>query len=278
MEDKHVAECRQFWGPRHHCQPAAPVRVIMVAPSGTYAAIVFPIALSKAAVRALLPQWLIDGTGGQPLLPIPREQLAALGTASSESDETHLLVVQLGWQAGTGIGPRALGLHFHEFKVDVPYVRHPRWASGRASGTQQPAFSYKLSIGFDSRLLHLAGFVAPGPGRCVYAGAGVLEGMRRALHLSRPPRVTSVPTDGHLRSKELGVHPHTSPSLAAYPPRAPTLAYTAPACVSVAFTARPTTDDAGWDAMRTLLALPWYGGWTGNNVVEVRALRFTRGA
>lgn len=230
----------------------------MVAPHGTYAAIVFPVFLPKEAVRALLPQWLRGS--GDPLLPIPPTLLSTLG--GPPHPDVHLLLVQLGWQAGTGIGPKVLGMHFHELKVDVPYVRHPR-AQWTGNG---PVFCYKLSIGFDLRLLHLVGLVAPGPERCMYAGAGAMEGVKRTLRLSHPP--TTAHAEG---SGGKGVHPHSSPSLAVYPAHAPTIAYAAPGYVSVEFQ-RSTDEVQSWEVVKSLVTLPWFAGGTGKNAIEVRLL------
>lgn len=230
----------------------------MVAPHGTYAAIVFPVFLPKGTVRALLPQWVRDA--GDPLLPLPPTLLPTLGAPPNTAD-IHLLLVQLGWQAGTGIGPKVLGMHFHELKIDVPYVRHPQ-AQRSLNG---PVFTYKLSIGFDLRLLHLAGWVALGPERCLYAGAGAIEGIKRTLRLSHPPTSAAAVKDSGAK----GVHPHSSPSLAVYPAHAPTIAYAAPGYVSVEFQ-RSTDEVQSWDAIKNLVTLPWFAGGTGKDAIEVR--------
>lgn len=253
----------------------------MVAPHGTYSAIVFPLFLERDVVRTLLPRWLKEGVEGDPLLPIPLQDLATMGVPAEQAERVHVVLVQLGWQSNTGIGPQWMCMDFHEFKAEIPYVRHPRWAA-LAKGTaprshaHEPAFNYKLAIGFDLRLLHLAGFVAPGPERCIYAGAGVVEGLRRALCLSQPPTNAQLPRLPTQASPSLsspkGVYPHASPSLAAYPPEAHSISYTAPGYVSVALTPGPE-DRRGWDVVRRLLSQPWFAGATGSMAIEASSIQ-----
>ncbi len=94
----------------------------MVSPSGTYDALAFPIALPKRLVNAMLPGWLKDQ-----FLPIPDAVWSTLDLQrkGSDGEEAHIIVVQLGYQTGTGVGPSVMRLFsFHEAKIDIPYLKH----------------------------------------------------------------------------------------------------------------------------------------------------------
>jgi hypothetical protein len=94
----------------------------MVAPSGTYDAIAFPVALPKGTVNDMLPDWLKDQ-----FQSIPDAVYGAFGLERKTKDgqDTHIIVVQLGYQRNTGIGPSFMRqFKFHEAKIDIPFLKH----------------------------------------------------------------------------------------------------------------------------------------------------------
>ena len=107
----------------------------MLAPNGKYDALVFAVALPKAVVRQMLPLWLQDN-----FLPIPDQVYRAfdLERHTPDGEETHIIILQLGYQHGTG--PMFMGFNFHEAKIDVPFLKH---YYRRHLDNDQKAFVYK---------------------------------------------------------------------------------------------------------------------------------------
>lgn len=78
---------------------------------GTYDALLVPILLPKSIVTSsLLPEQLSPG-----LLPIPADVLAELGLDGADAKDSHLVMLQLGYQHQTGPGKKWMGMRMSSF-------------------------------------------------------------------------------------------------------------------------------------------------------------------
>lgn len=102
------------------------INAALPALNGTYDVLTVPLLLPKPVVESLLPPTLRHASPSA-LLPIPQSLRtfceAHCPPSAGASGETHLVLLQLGSQTGTGPGP--IPLWFQEAKLEVPYVRHP---------------------------------------------------------------------------------------------------------------------------------------------------------
>jgi hypothetical protein len=91
--------------------------------SGTYDVLLFSFLLPREQVLKLLPANLLDN-----LLTAPEDVLNTLAASQGVlTGDTHPVIVQMGYQSGTGPGPDWLPkMSFNECKVEIPYVQHPQ--------------------------------------------------------------------------------------------------------------------------------------------------------
>ncbi|KDN37810.1 hypothetical protein K437DRAFT_259649 [Tilletiaria anomala UBC 951] len=199
----------------------------MVAPSGTYDALTFPVALPKSVVMAMLPDWLQNA-----FLPIPEQvyDSLCLERKTSDGEDTHIIVLQLGYQHGTGVGPSIIHMSFHEAKIDIPYLKH--WHRKHIESDAIP-FVYKQVIIFSSRLLQISGLVIPGS-RSLLGAFG----------------------------------PDQTPSSYGHDPSS--MEYNIKDLLEAEFTREDQTQDADsrWPEVKRLIEMPWFGGKTGKAAVE----------
>lgn len=118
--------------------------------TGTYDDLVLPILLPKAVVRSLLPANLFPGET-DPLLPVPSSTLEAWRLPVDEDGSSHPIILELGYQSGTGPGPWLLGMNFNEAKFEIPFVRHPS-----VDENDETPFVFKHTTLLSSRFLSLA--------------------------------------------------------------------------------------------------------------------------
>ncbi|PWN49121.1 hypothetical protein IE53DRAFT_388686 [Violaceomyces palustris] len=139
---------------------------------GTYDFIVLAALLPIETILKLLPPHLKpegadhDGTSSSssssssspspfpslsPLIPLPSSTVAKLGIEESTYDPklNHPIVIQLGFQRGTGPGPSFLRMSFEEAKLEIPSVRHPE----AGEGGKEVGFTFKQMILFHSRMM-----------------------------------------------------------------------------------------------------------------------------
>lgn len=103
--------------------------------SGTYDVLLVPLALPRDEVLDLLRAAPINGLQLQPP--------PSSSHGDSGADDTHPVLLQLGYQLATGPGPGWLPKpSFSEAKLEVPFVSHPASPPSSSSGP----FSYKHTM------------------------------------------------------------------------------------------------------------------------------------
>ncbi|CAO1629769.1 unnamed protein product [Sympodiomycopsis kandeliae] len=133
--------------------------------TGTYDVLTVPLLLPTSVVESLLPaQW--RHLSPSLLLPTPHDLLSGLKLNTTETQDHHLVLLQLGHQQNTG--PGVFKLTFQEAKLEIPFVRHPK-----ASGDQnEKTFLFKLKCLFSNPM--------------IYSGSQFMTGLNSAVASFHP--------------------------------------------------------------------------------------------
>lgn len=126
---------------------------IMGSISGTYDVVIVALPLSRQQVLQLLPDSVKQKEQEKTFLDIPASVTQAVLKAdvadTFNSNNDHLIVLQLGYQISTGPGPDWVpGFSFSECKLEVPFLQHP-------SGKSQKPMAYKQTILFSNPLIKM---------------------------------------------------------------------------------------------------------------------------